>query len=375
MTSPSDNLVSDQEDDRISPGELFAILRAKWKLILGGSIAAGVVALGVSFLIPPTYTAETVFLPPQPPQSGAASALASLGALSGLAGGALNVKTAADQYVSLMQSVNVQDRLVDRFGLMKEYDVKYRLEARKALTKNVQITLGKKDGLITVDADAHSPQLAADLANAHVSELRRLTGELALTEAQQRRAFFEAQLKTTREQLAQAQGALQRSGFNPGALKTEPRAAADAYAQLKAATTAAEVRLQTLHRTLADSAPEYQQQVTLLDALRTQLTKLETADRPDASDAGYISRYRDYKYQEALFELFSKQFEAARLDESRESNLIQVVDVATPPEYKSKPKRAFIAVGATFAAGLLLVLVVLRRHFVGRRAQGVLSSI
>ncbi|MCE4558034.1 Wzz/FepE/Etk N-terminal domain-containing protein [Roseateles cellulosilyticus] len=355
---------ADIEESDISLGELVPIVTAKWKQLVGASLAVGAVALGVSYLIPPTFTARTMFLPPQQPQSAAVSALASLGALSGLAGGSLGgVKTTADQYVSLMQSVNVQDRLVDRFKLMSEYESKYRFEARNRLTQNVRITLGKKDGLITVEADGSSPQLAADLANAHVSELRRLTGELALTEAQQRRAFFEAELKKTRDQLAHAQQDLQQSGFNPGALKTEPKAAAEAYARMKAEATTAEVRLQTMRRSMAESSAEVQQQQTLLAALRTQLTKLESADRPDASDAGYISRYREYKYQESLFELFSRQFEAARLDESKEGGLIQVVDAATPPEYKSKPKRAFIAVGAAVAAGLLMTVAVVFRHF------------
>lgn len=340
----------------IGLGELVAILMRQWKLLVGAPIAAGVVALGVSFLIPPTYTARTMFLPPQQPQSAAASALASLGALSGLAGGLGSMKTTADQYVSLMQSVNVQDRLVDRFKLMAEYESKYRFLARKQLAANVRINLGKKDGLITVEADGSSPQLAADLANAHVDELRRLTGELTLTEAQQRRAFFESELNKTREQLARAQQDLQRSGFNPGALKTEPKAAVEAYARIKAEATAAEVKLQTLRRTLVETAPEVQQQQTLLGALRAQLGKLEAADQRDASDAGYISRYREYKYQESLFELFARQFEAARLDESREGGLIQVVDRATPPEYKSKPKRAVLALGATVVTAILLVI-------------------
>jgi uncharacterized protein involved in exopolysaccharide biosynthesis len=246
---------------------------------------------------------------------------------------------------------------------MSEYEAKYRFQARKTLSANVRITLGKKDGLITVEADGSSPQLAADIANAHVAELRRLTGQLALTEAQQRRAFFEVELKKTREQLARAQQDLQQSGFNPGAIKTEPKAAAEAYARIKAETTAAEVKLQTLRGSLAESSAEVRQQQALVGALRTQLSKLETADRPEASDAGYISRYREYKYQESLFELFARQFEAARLDESREGGLIQVVDPATPPEYKSKPKRAFIAVSASVLTGLLLAVGLVFRHF------------
>lgn len=350
-------LATPLDEPGIELGELVSVVTAKWKFIVGTSIAVGALALGVSFLIPPTFTARTMFLPPQQPQSAAASALASLGALSGLAGGSLGgVKTTADQYVSLMQSVNVQDRLVDRFKLMSEYESKYRFQARKELSENVRITLGKKDGLITVEADGSSPQLAADLANAHVDELRRLSGELALTEAQQRRAFFESELKKTREQLARAQQELQQSGFNPGALKTEPKAAAEAYARIKAEATGAEVKLQTLRRTLTETAPEVQQQQGLLGALRAQLDKLAATERPDASDAGYISRYREYKYQESLFELFSRQFEVARLDESREGGLIQVVDRATPPEYKSKPKRAFVALSAAVLTAMVLAL-------------------
>ena len=140
-------------------------------------------------------------------------------------------------------------------------------------------------------------------------ELRRLTSELALTEAQQRRAFFEGELKQTQIKLTEAQQILQSSGFNPGALKAEPKAAAEGYATLKAQATAAEVKLQTMRRSLADSAPELQQQTTLLGALRAQLLKLEGATSGAKNDSDYISRYREYKYQETLFELFSKQFE------------------------------------------------------------------
>jgi uncharacterized protein involved in exopolysaccharide biosynthesis len=360
-----------EEDKGTNLVEHLGILTEHWRLLLAASLGAGVLALGLSYLIPPTYTARTVFLPPQQPQSAAASALASLGALSGLAGGAINVKTTADQYVALMQSANVQDKLVDRFKLMDVYETKYRFQARQTLGQSTRISLGKKDGLITVEVDAKSPQLAADVANQHVAELRRLTGELALTEPQQRRKFFEVELKRSREQLTQAQQALQQSGFNPGALKAEPKAAAETYARIKAEATAAEVKLQTLSRMLANSAPEVQQQQTLLGALRSQIGKLEANEQAgNKADVGYISRYRDYKYQESLFELFSRQYEAARLDESREGGLIQVVDVATPPEYKSKPKRTHIAAGTSAAIFLILVVGLLGRHYRRQRSAG-----
>jgi uncharacterized protein involved in exopolysaccharide biosynthesis len=369
-TPPADlqPIAAPSVDDE-GPGliDLLVPLAQHWRLLLAAPVALGALALGATYLITPTFTSRTVFLPPQQQQSAAASALAALGPLAGLAGG-VNIKTAGDQYVALMQSVNVEDRLVDQFKLMAVYESKFRFQARKTLEQNTRIALGKKDGLISVEVDAQDPQLAADIANQYVSELRRLSSELALTEAQQRRVFFEGELKRARAKLGEAQARLQGGGFNAGALKAEPKAAAETFARLKAEVTSAEVRLQTMRRTLADTSAEVQQQLTLLGALRGQLTRVEGESNPATNSADYLGRYREFKYQEALFELFSKQYELARLDESREGALIQIVDVATPAEHKSKPKRAQIAIGATAGSFILLCVAVLARHFV-RRAR------
>ena len=347
--------------------DFFDLARAlveHWKLLVLGSLTAGLLSVGLTALIAPTYTARTVFLPPQQAQSGAASALASLGALAGLAGGVGGASSPAERYIALMQSATVSDRLVDQFNLMEVYDAKFRVDARKKLSNNVRITLGRRDGLITVETDDKSPQRAADIANRFVEELRRVTGALALTEAQQRRAFFEGHLQTSRDRLVKAQTELQASGFNASALKAEPKAAADAYARLKAETTAAELRLTLLRNTLADITPEVMQQQSALSALRAQLANAEksvgTTDGPD-----YVGKYREFKYQETLFEVYARQFELARADESREGALVQIVDLASPPERKSSPKRAMIAISSTLISlvvltGILLVRQLLR---------------
>ena len=260
-----------------------------------------------------------------------------------------------------MQSVTLSDRIIDEFKLLDVYEAKFKVDARKALSSNVLITLGKKDGLISVAVDDKSPQRAADIANRYVKELRAMTQTLAVTEAQQRRVFFEQQLALSRDKLVTAQQALQASGFSAGALKAEPRAAADAYARLKAEVTAAEVKLQTLRGSLTDSAPEVIRQRAELAAVVSQLARAEQATE-STGGPDYISKYREFKYQETLFELYARQFEIARVDESREGALIQVVDPATAPERKSKPKRAITAVATTLATLLFLAAAVLGRH-------------
>lgn len=363
-----ENGSEDDDTPGMSLTEMLAALRSHLILLVVGPLMAGLAALGITILIAPTFTAITTFLPPQQAQSGAVSALASLGSLTGLAGGMAGISSPGERYVALMQSVTLSDRIIDQFKLMDVYEKDFRVDTRKSLAGNVRIALGKKDGLITVEVDDRSPQRAADMANRYVDELRSMTGSLAVTEAQQRRAFFERQLQQSRDKLAQAQQALQASGFNPGALKAEPKAAAEAYAKLRAEATATEVRLQTLRGSLADNTPEVRQQQNALAALREQLARTEQATDTTGSP-DYIGKYRDFKYQETLFELYARQFELARVDESREGALIQVVDIAQVPEKKTKPKRAIIAVVTTVTVGLLLLAGVLLRRSPQLRAE------
>lgn len=315
---------------------------------------------GATYLIKPVYTAKASVLPPQQ-SAGSINPLSALGGLSGIAGNALGVRNPADQYIALMQSTKVADRIVDAFDLMKVYELPTRTGARRMLEFSTRIGTGRKDSMIRIEVDDVDPVRAAAIANRYVEELQRLSAELILTEAHQRRTFFERELKTTKDRLIAAQQALQTSGFNAGALRAEPKAAAEAYGRLKAEIVQSEVVLGTLRQTFAEGMPEIQRQRALLSALRDQLARLEVT-RPNDGDADYISRFREYKYQETLFEVFARQYETARLDESRESALIQPVDRAAPPEKRERPKRmqSGLLVGAS--AFILLLVALTLRH-------------
>ena len=357
-----------QDDDEISLLDLLQVVVDNIRLLVLGPLACGLAALGISFAITPTFTAKTQFLPPQQQQSAAASMLASLGALGGLAGAATGIKSPADQYIAFMKSVSVQDALIDRLKLMERYEAKLKTDARQALLGTVRIASGK-DGLISVEVDDKDPKFAADLANAHVDELRNLLGRLAVTEAQQRRLFFEKQLQITKDNLAKADLALKSSGINSSVLKSSPSSAVEAVARLKAGISVQEVKLGSMRNYLTENAPEFKQALNELASLRTQLAKAEKEEPATKDTSDYVSRYREFKYQETMFELFAKQFELAKVDESREGAVIQVLDVAQPPERKAKPKKALIAIIATLASGIALLLFVFVRNAFKNAAQ------
>ena len=360
--------VAEPADDEISLLDLLQVVADNLRLLIIGPLVAGLAALGIAFAIAPTYTATVRFLPPQQQQSAAASMLASLGALGGLAGAASGLKNPSDQYLAFIRSRSVQDALIDRFGLMERYEAKLRDDARLALQGAARASSGK-DGLISVEIDDKDPKFAAQLANAHVEELQKLLARLAVTEAQQRRVFFEKQLQQAKDNLTRAEQALKASGVNSSALKASPQAAVEAVARLRAAITAQEIKIASLRGYLSENAPDFRQALTELGAMRAQLARAEQQEAPVAGGSDYIGRYRDFKYYETLFELFAKQYELARVDESREGAVIQVLDAAQPPERKAKPKRALIAVIATLAAGFALLLFVFVRHALGNASR------
>jgi uncharacterized protein involved in exopolysaccharide biosynthesis len=371
MTANNDNIEArpEAEDDEISLLDLLQVVADNLRLLVLGPLLVGLLALGITYAIAPTFTATTKFMPPQQQQSGAAAMLAGLGALGGLAGAATGLKNPADQYVAFLKSRSVQDALIDRFKLTERYETKFKEDARVALGSNAQIAAGK-DGLITIDASDKDPQFAAQLANAHIEELGKLMNRLAVTEAQQRRVFFEKQLSGAKDNLVKAEQALKASGVNSSALKASPVAAVEGLAKLKAAITAQEIKLASMRGYLTESAPDFKQAQTELSAMRGQLARAETEEPASAGkDSDYIARFRDFKYHETLFELFAKQYEMARVDESREGAIIQVVDLAQPPERKSKPKKALVALLSTLATGFALLLFVFVRQALRGAAQ------
>jgi tyrosine-protein kinase Etk/Wzc len=336
--------------------DVLVTLRGQWKRHLLIPLACAATAVGLSFLVRSTFTATTTIIPPQ--QQGATSALlgslGGLGAAAALSGGSL--KNPTDQWISFARSRTVQDALIATFDLQKAYEEDMLFKAREALESRTKITAGK-DGLIQIEVEDHDPDRAARVANGYVEQLNKLNSTLAVTEASQRRKFFEDQLKAGKKALADAEAGLRAAGVNPSILRTTPETAVTEVAQLKSQLTALEVRLAVMRETMTSNNPEYRQTQREMQSLQERLQANARPGSSAASDAGseYIAKYREFKYQETLFELLARQYEMARSDEAREGMLIQVVDKAVTPEWKTRPKRGLIG-AITFLLTLVLAV-------------------
>ena len=356
-----------QQEDEINLFDYLIVLLKRKRLIMGITFGAAIITAIISLIMPPIYRAETKILPPQQGSSMATQFLSQLGSAAGLiggaVGGAVGIKTPNDLYIGLLKSRLVLDGVIDRFKLMELYKTKSRENARRGLADTLKARDDKKSGIITIGVEDKDPKRAADMANAFVEELKNMNKGLAVTEAGQRRLFFEEQLKDTKEALIKAEDSMEGFQERTGAIKIDEQAKAviEGIANLRAQIAAKEVGLKVMRTYATPQNPDIQRAEEELRGLRIELRKLEAkggGQNPDplmptgripALGTEYIRKLREFKYQEALYEILLKQYEAARLDEARDAAIIQVIEKAIPPEKRVKPKRKQMVMIATFS--------------------------
>lgn len=381
LTPPNDAIRSDPgrpAPESLEPGllgSLLVIAERKW-FILGTALAGGLIFLTVALLLTPSFTATAVIMPPQQQQSAASALLGQLGPIAGLAAPALGLKTPGDLYIGILGGRTIADHLVQALGLRKVYRAKTMTDARKGLANRSSFGSGK-DSLIRISVQDADPRRAAALANAYVSELYDQTNRLALTESGQRRLFFERQMETEKRSLADSEAALRSTQEKTGVLQVNAQVESviQAMARLRAEIVSREVALSSLKNAATVQNPEVVREEAELSTLREQLRKLEASGDPQRPGdpliltsqvprAGleYVRALRELKYHETLFELLSKQYEAARIDEAKDAPVIQIVDPAIPPERKSWPPRALFTIAGACCSGILACLLALIGH-------------
>jgi capsule polysaccharide export protein KpsE/RkpR len=178
-----------------------------------------------------------------------------------------------------------------------------------------------------------------------------------LTEAAQRRLFFEQQLTKEKDSLADAEVELERIEERTGLIAPAGQTSVEleTIAQTRAAIAGREVQLAALRQSATDQNPDVVRLRSEIDDLQGKLAILErgggagnATDMPKSKvpelQLQYVRQEREVKYHEALFEMIARQYENARLDESRDAPVLQVLDYPSVPDTRSGPPRTLIIV-------------------------------
>ena len=349
--------------EEISLLDLLTVVIRRKRMICWITIAFALISCVVALLLPNRYTAVSSILPPQANQSLSSALLsqvAGAGALAAISGKDFGLKNPSDLYVSMLQSRTVQDAVIAHFDLMRVYKKRRMSDTRKKLESYCAVK-ASKDGMIHISVEDKDPKRASEMANYYVEQLQKLTSSLALTEAGQRRLFFDLQLEKAKSDLAGAEVAMQATQQKTGLIlpESQSRVIIENVARVRALIATKEIQLQTMQTFATATNPQYVLMEQELHGLRAELAKLETQQNVGNGDLQiptgkvpelgleYVRRLRDVKYYESIFGFLAKELEVAKMDEARQGAVIQVVDKAIEPDKKSSPLRGLIILLAT----------------------------
>lgn len=372
------------EDDEINLLDYLVVLVRHKKMILWTCGVTFVLACVVTLLMPNVYTSTAEIMPPQEQSGGLSSMLGSMGSLASLAGVSLG-SSSGDLYVGMLQSRTVADAVIDRFHLMDEYEQDYRVKTYDKLADNVNIASDKDSGIISVSVDDEDPKQAAEMANFYVSELKKLNVKLNVSSAVREKTFLQNRLAKVKKDLAQAEDRLKDFKEKNQAVSIDDQTTAiiDNISQLKAQLAAEEVQFGVLRSYQTERNPEALKVKENIAQLKIQLSDLEktpagkkvagdifipTSEVPDLG-VQYARLLRDVKVQEAVYQMLVQQYEAAKINEARDTSTIQVLAEARAPDYKSKPKRALIVLLATFVMGFFAMLWAFIREYLEKMPE------
>jgi len=306
------------------------IWRYRFFILLLFIIAVGT-TLVFSLISPKIYRATATILPPQEKQvSGLSQMLAATGInIQGIS----QPTSTTDVFMALLKSRRMKDEVINRFDLQKVYKTKTKEEARGKLDGNSEVEISKQEKVIKINVMDTSPERSADIANFYLENLDRLNRELNITSAGQMCRFIEERLKEAAASLKTAEEKLETYQVRKKVVSgQEKETAAKTSGELQGNLIAARVRLEALKKYATKNNPE----VIKLQNEVKEMEKVVSSLPPVGTELGRL--IRDVKVQETIYSLLTSQYEQARIEEARDTPTVQILDYATPPEKKYKPK-------------------------------------
>lgn len=377
----------------ISPMAVTELLWSQRRLVSRSMLAALLIFTAFAFLLPKHYTATTQLMPPDygnnselamvlPALGDQGGSTSGGGGILGMASQLLGMNTSGDLFIGVIQSESVEDRVIAKLGLMKVYSDKYPEDARKDLESHTKVTTDAKSGLISISVDDKSPARAAEIAKAYVSELNQVLAEVNTSSAHRERLFLEERLDQVRQQSdADAKEFALFASQNAAVdIPNQAKAMVEAGAELQSELIVAQSELKGLEQIYSDNNARVKSVKARVEELQRQVDKFGGKNVNPNTDSSlsqnelypsvrqlpllgvrYLDLYRRSKVDDAVFELLTKEYEVAKIEEAKSVPTAQVLDVALVPQKKSSPHRLWIMLG-----GVMLGLMFSSGYLVGR---------
>lgn len=351
----------------------------RWRRFIAAcGLAGAVVMAGVSFVLPQWFTASTSIFPPEPTMMAMPYAELVQQLSAPLLGPVASGAAPETIYIEMLKSRSVGEQVIAEFDLMKRYKAKRIEDALDELQSHMGFTL-LENGLLILTFEDRDPERAAAIANRLVELLDETTRNLKVSRAGRTRDFVERQLKEREQMLAAAETALKefQQKHNTVDLDEQLRSAMDIVTSLSARAITLESEMDIMRHYTSENSEEYQRKQTEYDEVVKQLRKLKVTPKSSDEDLvrsfipklhdvpdvalRYLRLRRAVEVQTNVYTMLVAEYEKSRIEEARDTPVVQVLDKAQAPSLRSRPKRKILViVGALLGLGWSSVVALFR---------------
>jgi len=340
-----------------------------------------------SFILPKTFTASAVLMPPGNQQD-----VSILNAFSDseLPFGGLISKTEEEamKLIAILKSRTVMETIIKKYNLIEFYKAENIEEALESLADHVSLEI-EEEGTLSIKAHVSTGwlhydkdelkvrELSAEIANEFVNQLDIVNKRLQTEQAVHQRKFLGERYGENLMDLIKAEEKLKqfKENHNIISIESQTRTAIESAAALKNQILINEVQKGVVSRKLKLNHPEI---IGIEDEIRELTVKLheieygkDTSENVRGNlflvlseipqiDADLMRLTREVDIQSTLFIYLTQQYEDAKIQEAKNTPTIQLLDPAVTPIKKSSPKRllmVFIMALITFVFSSIYALI------------------
>ena len=340
-----------------------------------------------SFILPKTFTAAAVLMPPGNQQD-----VSILNAFSDseLPFGGLISKTEEEamKLIAILKSRTVMETIIKKYNLIEFYKAENIEEALESLADHVSLEI-EEEGTLSIKAHVSTGwlhydkdelkvrELSAEIANEFVNQLDIVNKRLQTEQAVHQRKFLGERYGENLMDLIKAEEKLKqfKENHNIISIESQTRTAIESAAALKNQILINEVQKGVVSRKLKLNHPEI---IGIEDEIRELTVKLheieygkDTSENVRGNlflvlseipqiDADLMRLTREVDIQSTLFIYLTQQYEDAKIQEAKNTPTIQLLDPAVTPIKKSSPKRllmVFIMALITFVFSSIYALI------------------
>jgi len=359
------------QNKELSLRDMFDVVWRKRKFIAVTVFIITILAIVISLLLPKWYKATAVIISPSSTEIpfGAGSILGQFG-LGDITGA--NVDNS--RFIAILKSKTLLETFARKYDLQNRYDCENMERTLKALEGNMQVEIGEEDQ-ISISFWDRDQELVAEMTNYIVQCLDSLNIALFTGQARNKRKFIESRMDIVQDSLVLLEDQISQFMKNKGVLSFDDqvRAGITAAAELKAEITSKEIQLAVAQKTMYSNAALIRRLQLEINGLKKKYQEFYSSNSnnrlfPNLNDIPelgikYLQIQRKAEYYAKVLEFLGPQFEQAKIEEAKEIPTLQVLDHATRPERKDKPRRAKIVI---ISFGLSLILISYIAYIWGR---------